>query len=169
MGCRKLMDRFNIAVDRFRFIQTREDPGHPGSQWTHLRLQHSQLRQAGNATAKYTREMQLQPSTGTCTWMYVVRNHYSSSFTFIEVISLGNQSTNKRLKYSQADNENVSLETHSSFYNSRKTLEAHGCKPWVTNLLIVSHTLSILTANITYCIILLQYVNESQVNVGVVQ
>ena len=36
-------------------------------------------------------------------------------------------------------------------------IEARGCKPWVTNLSIVPHTLGILTANITYCIILLEY------------
>ena len=30
-----------------------------------------------------------------------------------------------------------------------KALEAHGCKPWTNNLLIVPHTLGTLTANIT--------------------
>ena len=49
-----------------------------------------------------------------------------------------------------------------------KALEVHGCKPWLTNLLIVSHILGMLTVNIIYCIILLNYVNESQVNVRVV-
>ena len=36
-----------------------------------------------------------------------------------------------------------------------------------TNLSIVPHTLGILTANITCCIILLEYVNKSQVNVSI--
>ena len=45
------------------------------------------------------------------------------------------------------------------------SLEAHGCKPWVTNLLIIPHTLGMPTANVTYCIILLEYVNEFQANV----
>ena len=49
----------------------------------------------------------------------------------------------------------------------RRLLEAHGCKHWVTNLSIVLHTLGIPTANITYFIISLEYVNESQVNVRV--
>ena len=35
-------------------------------------------------------------------------------------------------------------------------------------LLIVPHTLGILTANITYCIMLLEHVNESQVNAHIV-
>ena len=39
---------------------------------------------------------------------------------------------------------------------SQKALEAHGCKSWVTNLSIVPHTLGTLTANITYCIQLLE-------------
>ena len=79
-----------------------------------------------------------------------------------------------------------STETPSSFYNlrtkhnmetKRTSLtslakvkvgpEAHGCKPWVTNLSMVPHTLGILTASITYCIILLEYVSKSQVNVNV--
>ena len=51
---------------------------------------------------------------------------------------------------------------------SQKALEAHGCKPWVTKLLIVSHTFGILTANITYCVIFLEYVSESQVYTGIV-
>ena len=47
-----------------------------------------------------------------------------------------------------------------------KALEVHDCKPWVTKLSIVPHTLVILTLNVTYCIILhvLDYVNESHVN-----
>ena len=51
---------------------------------------------------------------------------------------------------------------------SQKALEAHGCKPWVTNLSIVPHTLGTLAANIVYCRLLLECVNESQVNVRVV-
>ena len=39
--------------------------------------------------------------------------------------------------------------------------QAHGCKLWVTNLLIVPRTLGILTANITYCIALGQYIRVS--------
>ena len=42
------------------------------------------------------------------------------------------------------------------------TLEAHGCKPWVTNLAIIPHTLGTLTTN-THGIPH-EYVNESQVN-----
>ena len=43
----------------------------------------------------------------------------------------------------------------TSLTESQKALEAHGCKPWVTNISIVPHTLDILTSNtrITYCII----------------
>ena len=61
------------------------------------------------------------------------------------------------------------LHKSTSLAESQKALEAHGCKPWVTNLLIISHTLGILTANITYCVILLEYVNKSQVNAQVVK
>ena len=48
-------------------------------------------------------------------------------------------------------------------------LQAHGCKPWVANLLAVPHTLRILTANGTYYIKVLKYINESQVNAHVAQ
>ena len=34
--------------------------------------------------------------------------------------------------------------------NESQVLEAHGCKPWVTNSLIVPHILGILTANSKY-------------------
>ena len=55
---------------------------------------------------------------------------------------------------------------------SQKTLEAHGCKPCVTNLSIVSHTFSILMLNITYYmylrLLLHVYVSEYQVNTSVV-
>ena len=54
------------------------------------------------------------------------------------------------------------------FASSHKALEAHGCQPWVTNLLIVPHTLHILSASIAYCIMFIEYINESQVNVYVV-
>ena len=37
----------------------------------------------------------------------------------------------------------------TSLAKSQKALEARSCKPWVTNLSIVPHTLGILTANIT--------------------
>ena len=47
---------------------------------------------------------------------------------------------------------------------SQKALEVHGCKLWETNLSIVPHTLGLLTANVTYCIVFLEYVHESQVN-----
>ena len=40
------------------------------------------------------------------------------------------------------------LHQSTSLVESHKTLEAHGCKPWVTNLSIIHHTLGILTANI---------------------
>ena len=49
----------------------------------------------------------------------------------------------------------------TSLAKSQKALEAHGRKPWLTNLSMIPHTLGMLTANITYCIILLEYVNES--------
>ena len=57
---------------------------------------------------------------------------------------------------------------HESLTESQKILVAHSCKSWVTNLLIIPHTLGILTANTTYCIALLKYINESQVNACVV-
>ena len=44
---------------------------------------------------------------------------------------------------------------------SQKALKVHRCKSWITNLLIVPHTLGTLTANITYCVILLEHINES--------
>ena len=47
------------------------------------------------------------------------------------------------------------LHPSTSLVESRKALKAHGCKPWVTNLSVVPHTLGIPTANVTYCIILL--------------
>ena len=49
-----------------------------------------------------------------------------------------------------------------------KAIEARGCESWVTNLSIIPHTLGILTANISYCVILLKYVNNSQVNMSIV-
>ena len=49
-----------------------------------------------------------------------------------------------------------------------KVVEAQGCKPCVTNLSIIPHTLVILTENVTYCIVFLEYVNEPQVNVRAV-
>ena len=56
----------------------------------------------------------------------------------------------------------------TSLAEPQKALEAHGCKPWVTNLPFIPDTLGtcILPTNITYCIMLLQYmyVNVSQVN-----
>ena len=67
------------------------------------------------------------------------------------------------------DTEMRNLRQSTSLAKSWEALEVHGCKPWVTNLSIVSHTLGILTANITYCIVLLKYVDESQVSVSVVQ
>ena len=47
----------------------------------------------------------------------------------------------------------------TSFAKLQKTL---------TNLSIIPHTLSTLTTNITHYIIVLKYINESQVNVQVV-
>ena len=55
------------------------------------------------------------------------------------------------------------LHQATSLAESPKTLEAHGSIPWVTNLLIVSHTLGILIANGTYSIIL-EYIHEFQVH-----
>ena len=52
----------------------------------------------------------------------------------------------------------------------QKALEAHGCKPWVTNFSTAPHTLGIvLTTNVPYCIIFLEYVNKSQVKVRMVK
>ena len=39
----------------------------------------------------------------------------------------------------------------------------HGCKFLVTNISLIPHTLGLLTTSITYCVILLEYINESQV------
>ena len=61
------------------------------------------------------------------------------------------------------------LHQTTSLFEVQKALEAHGYKPCVTDLSIVLHTLGILTADITFCIIYyFEYVNESQVNVLVV-
>ena len=51
----------------------------------------------------------------------------------------------------------------------QKAPEAHGCKPWITNLSVVPHTLDILTENIAYCIVLLENITKSQVNTHVVE
>ena len=56
----------------------------------------------------------------------------------------------------------------TSLVELQKALEAHSCKPSVTNSSIIPHILGTLTANITYCILLLEYVNESEVNAGIV-
>ena len=53
---------------------------------------------------------------------------------------------------------------HSASLAESKTLEAHAYKLRVANLSIVPRTLGILTTTVTYCIILLEYVNVSQVN-----
>ena len=55
----------------------------------------------------------------------------------------------------------LNLHQLTSLAESQKALEAHDSKPWVTNLSIVPHTLGILTANTTYCIIIFEYVKES--------
>ena len=60
------------------------------------------------------------------------------------------------------------LHPSTSLAEAQKTLEAHGSKPWVTNLSIVPRTLGILTANITCCTIFPECVNESRVNANVV-
>ena len=62
---------------------------------------------------------------------------------------------------------NLHVYQSTSLTESRKALEAHGYRSWRTNLPIIPHTLSVLTTNITYCITLLEYVNECQVNVHV--
>ena len=43
----------------------------------------------------------------------------------------------------------------ASLTESKKALEAHGCKSWITKLLIVILYIRHLTANITYCTALL--------------
>ena len=53
----------------------------------------------------------------------------------------------------------MKLHQSISFTESQKTQEAHGCKPWASNLSIIPHTLGIQTANIAYCIISPEYVN----------
>ena len=75
--------------------------------------------------------------------------------------------TGDLLKFLELASQTCFWDKHESIWLS-KTLEAHGCKPWVTNLSIVPHTLSMLTANITYCIILLEYVHKSWVNTHLV-
>ena len=55
----------------------------------------------------------------------------------------------------------------TSLTESHKSAEVHGCRSWVSNFSIISHTLGILTTNITYCIVLLEYINESQVSTPV--
>ena len=62
-----------------------------------------------------------------------------------------------------------SIHQSTSFAESQKAQEAHGCKPWVTKLPIIPYTLAIVTAHITDCIKLLEYVYESQVNACTVQ
>ena len=41
----------------------------------------------------------------------------------------------------------ISIESHND-------VQAHGYKLWITILLIIPHTLGMLTANITYCVVL---------------
>ena len=47
----------------------------------------------------------------------------------------------------------------------QKALDAHACKPWVTKLLIVPHT--VLTENVTFAY--LEDVNDSQLNASIVK
>ena len=56
----------------------------------------------------------------------------------------------------------------TSFAVSWKAIEALGRKSWITNLSMNPHTSSIPTANITYCTIILEYIDESQVNTRIV-
>ena len=65
------------------------------------------------------------------------------------------------LKFLQLSNWTYRL---TCLTKSQKALEAYGCKSWVTNLVIVLCAIGILTANSTYCIILLEYIYKSQVN-----
>ena len=51
----------------------------------------------------------------------------------------------------------------TSLTELQKSVEGHGCKSWVTNLSIVPLTLAIVTASITYRIVLLEYVNKFKV------
>ena len=62
----------------------------------------------------------------------------------------------------------TSIDLIASLAELQKAPEVHGCKPWVTNLLILPHELSILSTNIIYYIILFEYVNESQINTCVI-
>ena len=59
----------------------------------------------------------------------------------------------------------MNLEQLTSLVEVQKALEAHGRKLCVTYLSIVPNTLDILTANVTRCLLFLEYmyVNESQV------
>ena len=56
----------------------------------------------------------------------------------------------------------------TSLTEAQKALEGHSCKHSVTNLSIIPHTFGLLTANVTCCIVSLNYY-ETQVNVHVVQ
>ena len=62
----------------------------------------------------------------------------------------------------------LNMDPSTSLAESQKSLEARGCKPWVTNSSSVPHTLGTLTTSITCCVILLEYVNKSQVNAIIV-
>ena len=70
--------------------------------------------------------------------------------------------------YHSKTKHDVETKLTSLFSVSLKTLAVHGYKSWVTNLLIIPGTLGLLTANITYCRILLECINESPVNMCIV-
>ena len=42
-----------------------------------------------------------------------------------------------------SDTRTINLHPSTSLTKSQKAVEAHGCKPWVTNLSIVPHTLGV--------------------------
>ena len=52
----------------------------------------------------------------------------------------------------------------TSSADSQKAVEVRDYKPWVANSSIVLRTIGMLTADITYCMLFLEYVSESQVN-----
>ena len=58
----------------------------------------------------------------------------------------------------------LNIHQSTTLTESRKTIEAHGRKPWVTNLSIVPHTLGVLFTTISYYIFLLKYFNKSRVS-----
>ena len=54
------------------------------------------------------------------------------------------------------------MEIKHTSIESQNNVQAHGYKFWITITSIIPHTLGMLTANITYCIILLEGVSSER-------